>query len=196
MTRLKVHFILYIFIVFLIASCGEGSDSEGNTKKIVAIGDSIGTGFGIANPWPPRLARLINRDIENASVSGQETDFGLGLIQQLIDDNNPSHVFILLGTNDAIRGSTSAAIKNLQAMVDIAQSNGVIAVVGTLPPITRSSTEDQRAEEISQGIKNLRGARIANIRALLGSGNDTIGDGVHPNDQGQQFIAEGFSMQF
>jgi len=119
---------------------------------------------------------------------------GLGLIEGLINSENPSHVVILLGTNDAIRGSVPDAISGLQAMVDIAAANNVIAIVGTLAPINLSAAQNVRAAEISAGIQGLTGARIADIRASLGA--DLIVDGVHPGDAGQQLIADVFSNQF
>ena len=201
MMHIKKRLFLIALGLLSFSACGGGSSNSGGeesvtaSSNVIAIGDSFGTGFGIATPWPPRLSDLIGRPVDNTSVSGEETSFGLANIQALIDQNNPSHVFILLGTNDAIRGSVPAAISNLQAMVDIAQQNGVIAVVGTLAPITRSSTENQRAAEISAGIRNLSGARIAPVRSALGDG-DTIVDGVHPNNAGQQLIAEAFASQF
>ena len=209
MMQIRKHLFSTLLILLFLSACGGGgsdsgaenngaednADAEGVIQNVIAISDSFGTGFDIATPWPPRLANLIAREVDNTSVSGEETTFGLSNIQALIEQNDPSHVFILLGTNDAIRGSVPNAIANLQAMVDIAQQNGVIAVVGTLAPITRSATEDQRAAEISAGIQNLSGARIAPVRASLGNG-ETIVDGVHPNDAGQQIIAEAFASQF
>lgn len=197
-----------VALVCLLCSCGGGGSSSGGqqapttpdptapSQKVITIGDSIGNGFGIAAPWPDRLAGLIAREVENTSVSDEQTSFGLANIESLIAANNPTHVFILLGTNDAIRGSVNGAVENLQAMVDIAQRNNVIAVVGTLPPITRDAGENQRAEQISQGIRSLNGARIAPVRGMLGDGSQTIADGVHPNNEGQQLIAEAFATQF
>lgn len=203
----KLRSFFTILGLLILTACGGGSSNSGGqqapetpvdgaTQKVIAIGDSIGNGFGIASPWPPRLAGLINRDIENMSVTNEQTSFGVANIESLILQNNPSHVFILLGTNDALRGSVDGAVSNLQAMVDIAQRNNVIAVVGTLPPITRSSSENRRAEQISQGIRGLQGARIAPVRGMLGSGAQTIADGVHPNNSGQQLIADAFATQF
>jgi len=197
------------FVAFLLVACGGGGtdsgggpaptpepDSDG-PKKIVAIGDSIGNGFGIATPWPVRLAGIVNREVVNNSVSNEQTSFGVANIQALITQNSPSHVFILLGTNNAIRGSVSGAIADLQTMVDIARRNNVIVVVGTLPPITRSASENRRVDAINRGIRQLDGARLAPVRGMFGDGRNNLdGDGVHPNDQGQQAIAEAFATQF
>jgi len=204
LNKIKTRAALATIIVIIVSACGGGDTNSGGqppvavdtTPRVIAIGDSIGNGFGIANPWPPRLSGLIGIEVVNTSVTNEQTSFGVANIQSLITQNNPSHVFILLGTNDALRGSVSAAISNLQTMVDIARQNDVIPVVGTLPPITFAAAENDRAARISQGIRSLNGARVAPVRGMLGSGADTIADGIHPNDRGQQIIAEAFSLQF
>jgi acyl-CoA thioesterase-1 len=203
-----------IFVLMLLVvstACGVGfSDSGAATAPVVApdspagpmltsvvtIGDSIGTGFGIATPWPTILASAVGVPLVNNSVSGDQTGFGLRVIEGLLAEHQPSHVVILLGTNDALRGSVGNAIANLQAMVDIAQRNNVVAIVGTLPPITRSSSENQRTAEISMGIRGLSGASIAAVRGAFGDDDSLIADGIHPNDAGQQRIAQAFRDQF
>lgn len=206
---LRRNFIIFSLLSFSISlsGCGGGgSSSDGggaaqptaqpSSQTVVAIGDSIGTGFGIATPWPPRLESLIGRVVVNNSISGEETDFGLINVERLIDENNPSHVVVLLGTNDAIRGSVSGAIANLQSIVDIARSRNVIPIIGTLPPLTNSTAQNARAAQISNGIRGLNGAVVAEVRGALGDGNGTIADGIHPNNTGQQIIAETFASVF
>lgn len=189
-------------LVFLfLTACGGGSSdsgsgaaAEGAITRVVAISDSFGTGFGLATPWPTRLQSALGVTVVNNSRDGRETPEGLGLIEGLINSEDPSHVVILLGTNDAIRGSVPDAISNLQSMVNIANANNVIVIVGTLAPITRSSTENARAADISDGIRGLSGARIADIRANITP--DLIVDGIHPGDAGQQVITDVIQAQF
>lgn len=194
------------FALLCLASCGGGSSNGGGTAaetpppatvstKVVAIGDSIGTGFGIATPWPTLLSNLIGAPVANSSVSGEQTGFGLGIIADRLSAEQPTHVVILLGTNDAIRGSVSGAISNLQSMVDIATGQNVIAIVATLPPITRSSSENARIAQINSGIRGLSGARIADVRGRLNNG-DISADGVHPNQGGQNKIASTIAELF
>ncbi len=197
--------ILFLISIFLVACGGGGSDSGGEqapptdpvaVRSVVAIGDSIGNGFGIATPWPTLLGGAINRTVVNLSVTNEQTGFGVSNIERLINENDPSHVFILLGTNDAIRGSVPNALANLQSMVDTARARDVIPIVGTLPPITRSTTENRRADEISRGIRRLNNAVVAEVRGALGNGSSTIADGVHPNQGGQQLITNAFANVF
>ena len=198
-----MHFkkLITILLTALLAACGGGSsdsgaggDPIGAITRVVAISDSFGTGFGLATPWPTRLQEALGVAVVNDSVNGRETDEGLGIIEGLINSENPSHVVILLGTNDAIRGSVPDAISNLQNMVNIATDNNVIVIVGTLAPLTISAAQNARSADISAGIQGLSGARIADIRAVLGA--DLIVDGIHPGDAGQQVITDVIRAQF
>lgn len=192
------------FLFFALVACGGGSSGDGAgggaaadpaapaLTGVVAIGDSIGNGFGIATPWPTLLQNSISVSVSNTSVTGEQTAFGVQVITGLLQDNTPSHVLILLGTNDAIRGSVDAAIANLQTMVDIANANNVIAVVGTLPPILVDSAANNRAAQISNGIRGLSGAVVAEVRGSLGDGQGLFPDGIHPTTAGQQIIADAF----
>ena len=206
----KLSLLLALCALFL-TSCGGGSSSSGSgaqtapppvaapptpSLSVVAIGDSIGNGFGLATPWPVLLGDILGAPVNNNSVTNEQTDFGVRIIGERLDAVQPTHVVILLGTNDALRGSVDAAIANLQTMVDMARARNVIPIVGTLPPITRDATENFRAEQISAGIRGLSNARIAGVRGALGDGNATIADGVHPNQMGQQIIADAFAQQF
>ena len=218
--RLFRRSFLALFLPFILAACGGGGGTETGgpdpvadpaadpvvveSMRVISIGDSIGNGFGIATPWPNRLSALIDREVVNNSVTNEQTNFGVSVIQQMITENDPTHVFILLGTTDAARGSVSAAINNLQQMVNIARNNDVIPIVGTLPPLTPpppdmvpnfdTAVADVRAEEISAGIRGLSNARIAPVRSMVSRSN--IEDGLHPNDMGQQQIAEAMATQF
>lgn len=203
----KISKLFALISTCFLTACGGGSSDSGAAQQgdpapvtqsvsVVAIGDSIGTGFGIATPWPVLLGRSLGVPVNNNSISGEQTNYGVRIIGDRLDAVQPTHVVILLGTNDAIRGSVSNAIANLQTMVDAARQRNVIAIVGTLPPITRSTAEDARAQQINQGIRGLSGATIVGVRAALGDGSGFIADGVHPNQTGQQVISDAFASAF
>jgi acyl-CoA thioesterase-1 len=192
--------IIIFFIGILVSGCGgSGSSSSGGgggggaptLTKVVVIGDSIGNGFGIAEPFPVRIGKATGVPIINDSVTGRPTSGGLAVVSRLLDAHQPSHLIILLGTNDARKGFVGALF-NLQAIINAGNAAGVAVVVGTLPPFTNSSDSNARAANISNGIRRLRGADIAEVRRALGGGSTTIADGIHPNNRGQQLIAEQF----
>ncbi len=176
-------------------SASGGSGGASSASKVLVIGDSIGTGFGLAVPYPDRIQQSTGVTLINDSADGRVTAEGAARVVSLISLHKPTHLIVLLGTNDARVGSVSGALRNLQYMIEVANSSGVTAVVGTLPPYLTTAALNLRSEQISNGIRALSGARIAEVRNSLGDGSTTIADGVHPNDLGQQIIADTFVAQ-
>jgi lysophospholipase L1-like esterase len=171
-------------------------DMSGAFTSFVTLGDSIGVGvgFGSTRPWPNLVSDFTGVPLlENRSLQSKTTAWGLGQINALLDRNpTASHILILLGTNDARQGITSAAVANLQQMADIANQRGVIPVIGTVIVNLREPADDQRAQVITSGIAGITGARKAATRAAIGDGRGTIADEIHPNDAGQAAIAQAF----
>lgn len=212
-TAFRSNFI--VCALLFLAACGGGSSNSGGgqepaptppappptqSRSVAVIGDSIGNGFGlVAAPWPVLLADILGDPVNNTSVSDQQTSWGVGIIGERLDAVNPTHVVIMLGTNDALRASAPVAIANLQTMVDIARGRGVIPIVVTLPPVIGRSDfpgANQRSAQISSGIRGLSGARIADVRPSFGNSGALLADGIHPNQTGQQVIADIVAQAF
>jgi acyl-CoA thioesterase-1 len=200
--RTLFTFFIVVLSVLSLTGCGDSGSSSGSgggggssgaapVTKLLVLGDSIGNGFGIATPFSVRIARARGVPLINDSVSGRDTGGGLAVVAGLLARHKPSHMAVLLGTNDARKGN-GGAVSNLQAIVNAGNSAGVTVVVGTLPPITRSSVSNSNSAAISNGIRGLNGAAIARVRGALGNGSSTIADGIHPNSMGQQIIADEF----
>ena len=192
--------LIISLVVFSLNGCSDSGDSNSGAgsgtagaplTKLLVLGDSIGNGFGITTPFPSRIASARGVPLINDSVTGRYTGGGLAIVAGLLAKHLPSHMVVLLGTNDARKG-TGGSVSNLQAIINAGNAAGVKVVVGTLPPITRSSSMNSRAASISSGIQGLSGAAIANVRRALGGGSNTIADGLHPNSMGQQIIADEF----
>ena len=129
----------------------------------------------------------------NNSRSGRRTGEGLGLVDGLLASNSPSHLVVLLGTNDARdNNGVNTAISNMNAIVQKARAAGVIPVIATLPANFRSSAENSAAEQISQGYRGISGAVIADVRGALGTNTAYFCDSLHPNDAGQEVITATF----
>lgn len=204
-TKYAVGRLFFIFCAALIAGCGGGGSSSGGgdtggssipgLTKIVILADSIGTGAGVVprdSAFPSLLRAMTGVTVVDDSVGGRQAAAAIGSARTLVSSEQPSHLIVLLGTNDANNGNPSTAISSLRQIVDIGNSAGVTVIVGTLPRFTRDPAANARAGEISGGIRGLN-ARIAEIRNSLGP--DAIAsDGFHPNAAGQQTIADLFFM--
>lgn len=186
--------VILLIIGLVVAGCGGGGSSSGagaTLDKILVIGDSIGNGAGIAAPYPARIRSSTGVPVINDSVSGRFTDDGLAVAEGLLAEHQPSHLVVLLGTNDA-RREISSTLSNLQMIVNLGNAADAKVVIGTLPPITNSSNDNTRAAIVSDRIRGLGGASIAEVRNAMGDGSTTIADGIHPNDLGQDIIAREF----
>jgi lysophospholipase L1-like esterase len=207
----SIKFSVLTLFLLALAGCGGGSDSssgggqaptEGSSstlplnRSIVVIGDSIGTGFGASKAFPDILQALTGIPVHNISKGGSSAEFGASRAPALISQYRPMYLVILLGTNNAggDAGGVSGAVSSAQYAANVANDAGVIPVIGTIPPITRSSSENSNVDAINSGIRGISGARIALInRAMNGS---HIGkDGKHPNNSGQEIIARLFADQ-
>jgi len=207
--------VITLMILALVSSCGGGSSDSGagsqpvvpndptamptpppepSVRSFVAIGDSIGNGAGfVSRPWPELVQGGFGVPLVNDSVNGRQTGEGLAIMRGLLDRHNPSHVLILLGTNDSTKGgSVGGAIANLQEMSNIAENRGIIAVIGTTIPNRRSAEFNQKSADIAAGIRGIRNAVIAETRIAFGDVNEALQDDVHPNIEGHRRIADAF----
>ena len=117
----------------------------GPERKIVAFGDSLFAGYGLAprDAYPEKLenalrAKGINADVINAGVSGDTTAAGLQRLEfTLAAQQTPPALFILeLGGNDLLRGLKPAETKeNLGKMLAILKAQNVpVLLMGMRSP--------------------------------------------------------------
>jgi lysophospholipase L1-like esterase len=206
----SIKAFVFTLFFFALAGCGGSSSSSGGgqatteassttlslERTIVVIGDSIGTGYGASTAFPDILQSLTGIRVVNISKGGSSAEFGASRAPALISQYRPMYLVMLLGTNNAggAAGGVSGAVSSLQYAANVAENAGVIPIIGTLPPITRSSKENSNVAAISSGIRGISGARIAPIYGST-NGSHIGGDGKHPNNSGQDIIARLFAQQ-
>jgi lysophospholipase L1-like esterase len=168
-----------------------------NPNVFAAIGDSITQGFGVSGSYPSRVAGIVGKSAINLGSRSALSSSAAGQARNAVG-RQPGFVCIMFGTNDVFReipGGTVAG--NVRAAVSVVQANNSIAIVGTIPPWTRSSFQNGLAASISgqlRGMASSAGARLADVSAEMGSGSGLIqADGYHPNDAGTQVIAFAFA---
>ena len=182
------------FFALALVACDSGGSSGGKeVTKVVVLGDSITAGLG-ATPYPSIMANILGKPVINEGQNGRTSAEGLAFVRGALARHQPSHLVVLLGTNDAILGSSQfGAGQNVQAIVDIAREQDIEVIVGTIPPITRTKTENDRSRAISGYLADVGGARIVDIRGEFGEDTTLLFDGVHPNNAGQNIIAVAFA---
>ncbi|HEX4848318.1 MAG TPA: GDSL-type esterase/lipase family protein [Novosphingobium sp.] len=167
----------------------------GNPPRVVFIGDSITENWVGLDPavfGPGRLGR---------GISGQTSPQLLVRFWQDVVALKPRVVHIMVGTND-IAGNTGPttpeAYKNaIRAMVDLAEANGIVVILASIPPADRFGWSQAIRPApwiatLNTWLKSYaaeRGAVYADYHAVLTGPNGELRpefgpDGVHPNAAG------------
>ena len=167
----------------------------GQSVDTVFLGDSITEGWSYADP------AMFAPGTVNRGISGQTSP---QLVLRFMADVvalKPRVVHLMIGTND-IAGNTGptspqAFKDNIGAMADLARANGIVMVLGSIPPADRMTWRPElipagRIAELNAWLKAFaaeRGLVYADYYgALAGAGGelpDRYGpDGVHPNAAG------------
>jgi acyl-CoA thioesterase-1 len=167
--------------------------------KIVALGDSLTAGFGLAldEAYPAVLQERLDErgyrfEVVNAGVSGDTTAGGLRRLDWVLE-GDVRILILALGGNDGLRGLPVAEMKrNLAAMIERAQSRGIAVLLTSMeaPPNLGASY----TTEFRQVFRDLEMEHdVASLPFLL---QDVAGeralnqpDGIHPNSEGARVIA-------
>ena len=192
---LKGSLALIILILF-IQGCGGGGGSNSlspvsSEDKILAFGDSLTFGFGVADrndSYPSVLARLSGRTVVNAGITGETTAEGLERLASVIDDTNPYLMILIEGGNDTLQGlGSEEAKKNLSSMIDLAKGKGVQVVLIGVPRISIPITTAPLYQELADQHSLVYDGDL--IRTLLLT-PEYKSDLVHLNKAGYKKMAE------
>lgn len=177
------------------------SPAAARTVRIVAFGDSLTAGFGIARSaaFPAQLeaalkAKGLDVAVENAGVSGETAPQGLARLDWSVPKGTDA-VIVELGANDMLRGLDPATTrKALTEIVTRLKAQGIevlLAGMRAAPNLGRPYQE--RFDAIYPDLAAAEGVLlypffldgIAADRAL------NLSDGLHPNPEGVKRIVEG-----
>ncbi len=167
---------------------------------IVALGDSITSGLGVAadEAYPARLEVLLRREgyayrVVNAGVSGDTTAGGLRRVDWVLRAE-PEIVIVALGANDGLRGQSPRATRaNLEAIATRLTAAGArVLLAGMRLPPNYGEEFTREFEAVFPAVA--RSARTALMPFLLeGVAADprlNQPDGIHPNAAGHRVIAD------
>jgi acyl-CoA thioesterase-1 len=174
---------------------------EAGRPKIVALGDSLTAGLGLAESqaYPALLQKKLDEDgypfeVVNAGVSGDTSAGGVRRLDWALEGN--VRVLILaLGANDGLRGlPVDAMKKNLEDIIERAKARNIVVVLAGMeaPPNygpDYTATFRRAYQELA------REHELVFLPFLLENvaGNPVLnqGDGIHPNARGAEIIADG-----
>lgn len=199
--RRRLLCVSWVLITTLfLSACGGGGSNSSSSRpfKVASLGDSIGNGFGGTGGWPERLSGLLAAPIVNNSQNGRTVRAGLGVVSALIAAEQPSHLVVLLGANDANSGEDlNLSVASMAEIVAICRNLDVVPIIATPIQNTARASVNDRSLFLANAYKGIRGAVIADVRAALeGRPELFLSDGLHPTAGGQQIIAEVMRAEF
>lgn len=212
---------LSILAAMLFAACGGGSretsSSQGgatqtaqsatapptpveNVPKIVAFGDSLTAGYGLApqESYPALLQKMIEADgfkyeVVNAGVSGDTSAGGARRIDWSLDAGGVRFVILELGANDFLRGQPVAETrKNLSEIIKRAKARDAQVLLAGMLTTTESGRDYEK--EISDGFRSLASEHEVILipfflEGVAGIDKFNQEDRIHPNAEGTRLVA-------
>ena len=204
MARLRrINHILLSVLFFLLcpAALVAGSSSAPDTRpRIVAFGDSLTAGLGVAHDesYPAQLQRRLDTlnyryRVINAGVSGDTTAGGLRRVPWVLS-SKPDLVILELGGNDGLRGLRLDQTRhNLDQIIQRLQQAGVKVVLAgmKLPP--------NYGKDYTAGFEAIYPALAKRyqlplipffLEGVAASATLNQSDGLHPTKEGYRIIVE------
>jgi acyl-CoA thioesterase-1 len=168
--------------------------------RIAVLGDSLAAGYGLdlAEGFPAQLERRLGAEgydcaVLDAGVSGDTSAGGLARLDWTLADQ-PSHVIVELGANDALRALPADELEaNLDGIVARLRAEGIeVLIAGMLAPPNLGREYGERFAEVFPRLAAQHQVPlypffldgVAAVPAL------NLPDGVHPNADGIAVIVE------
>lgn len=215
LTRISIFFGLFA-AVFLGSACTASEfagkeydvdrplvlpETAAAKPKIIAFGDSLTAGFGLAETesYPYLLQQRLNAEgfnyeVVNAGVSGDTSLGGVERIDWVLEQPNVAILILELGANDLLRGVPVARMKeNLDQIIRKAKAKDVkVLLCGMVAPPSMGNDYQQ---EYSRAFPDLASEhKVAYLPFVLEGialkPELNQADGIHPNAEGTRIMTE------
>jgi acyl-CoA thioesterase I len=186
-------------IALLLALALAALPAPAQERVIVAFGDSLTAGFGVApgEAYPARLEARLRAEgypyrVVNAGVSGDTSAGGLRRVDWALR-SAPEVAIVVLGANDGLRGQNVDLLRaNLGEIVARFQAGGARVLLGgmRLPP--NYGAYGREFERVFPAVAQER--RTAFVPFFLdgvgGVARLNLTDGIHPTAEGYRVVVE------
>lgn len=180
------------------APAADAQPVMGPERRILAVGDSLLAGYGLASakePYPARLetalrARGINAKVTNAGVSGDTSSAGAERFGFVLKSQpaRPDLVIIEFGGNDILRAVPPEQTRaNLDRMLGEAKAAGLpVLLMGMLAPPNLGSEFKAKFEPIYPDLAKKHGAKLVPffLAPVIRKPDLVQADHIHPTAQG------------
>jgi acyl-CoA thioesterase-1 len=169
-------------------------------RVVVALGDSLTAGFGVAldEAWPALIEDRLRREgrayrVVNAGVSGDTSAGALRRVPWVLR-SHPEVAIVALGANDGLRGQSPAALSaNLDEIVTRLKAGGArVLLAGMRLPPNYGADRVREFAQVYRDVAQRQGVALMPF-LLDGVAADprlNLPDGIHPNPAGHRVIAE------
>lgn len=170
-------------------------------RKIVAFGDSLTAGFGVAHDeaYPAALQAIVDDagypyEVINAGVSGETSAGGVRRLDWVLEDRDVAVLILELGANDGLRGlPPSEMSKNLNTIIDGAESRGIPVLLAGLS--FGDGESNQFVRNFVEAYEKVAAERDVTfmphfLDRVAGVEELNQADGSHPNAAGARIVAE------
>ena len=169
--------------------------------KVVALGDSLTAGLGLAESqaYPALLQEKIDAEgypfeVVNAGVSGDTTAGGLRRLDWALE-GDVKILILALGANDGLRGLSVAEMKNnLARIIERAKEEDIVVILaGMEAPPNYGPDYTAAFRRVYSDLAEEHGVRLLPFLLDKVAGDTALNqsDGIHPNARGAQVIADG-----
>jgi acyl-CoA thioesterase-1 len=211
---------LLVLCLVMLAACGgnatsppasnrtqaqpAGTPADPNSDprpKIVALGDSLTAGLGVAESqaYPAVLQQKIDADgyayeVVNMGVSGDTSAGGLRRLDWALE-GNVKVLIVALGANDGLRGLRPDEMKkNLERIIERAKEDNIVVILAGMEAPPNYGAEYTAAfRRVYQELAREQGVRLLPflLDGVAGDAALNQSDGIHPNARGAEIIADG-----
>jgi len=174
--------------------------ARGQERVIVALGDSLTAGFGVAaeEAWPALVDARLRREgrpyrVVNAGMSGDTTAGGLRRVDWVLR-SQPEIAIVALGANDGLRALPVDAMRaNLLAIVERLRAAGArVLLAGMEVPPNYGAAYVRAFRAVFPEVARRTGAVLLPflLEGVAADPRLNLPDGLHPNAAGHRVIAD------
>ena len=177
------------------------ASTDAGLPAIVVLGDSLTAGLGLleTQAYPAVLQQKLTAAgykwrVVNAGVSGDTSAAGLQRVDWALDQGDVRILVLELGANDGLRGlPVDEMKKNLAAIIERAQRKHIaVLLAGMEAPPNFGPDYTVSFRQVYRDLA--RQYKVPLVPFLLdkvaGVPNLNQGDGIHPNVEGAQIVAD------
>jgi acyl-CoA thioesterase-1 len=188
-------------LLALTLSCSGVAFARPAPLKIVALGDSLTAGLGVAagDAFPAKLERALRAsglavEIVNAGVSGDTATGGLSRIDWSVPQGTAG-VILELGANDALRGIDPGITRKAldQALARLKERRIPVLLCGMRAPPNLGADYGARFDAIFPELAAAHGALFYPffLEGVAAQTSLNQPDGIHPTAAGVDVIVQG-----